>query len=175
MPEKSESRSEGVLETGDHEVLCFPVADGGSAGEGAVLSSAFGALAAGLAYSGKAAVSRKHHPRPADRLPRLGTRLVGSPRSAKPTSVADWSRSRPIGGLNLPARTVNAGVNVASQYASKRVGDVPPKSGIRHASKYLPTAASRIGRARRISRSSTFAPRHHGERNARRPGNSRGT
>src|SRR5918994_636961 len=35
------------------------------------------------------------------------------------------------------------------------VGDEPPKSGISRNSKYQPTAASKIGRARRMSRLST--------------------
>jgi len=75
--------------------------------------------------------------------------LVARVRSAKTTSLADWSRSRSTGALNLPTRTANAGETFTSVYASKSTVCPWPKSGMSRISRYFPMVASRIGRARR--------------------------
>jgi hypothetical protein len=82
-------------------------------------------------------------------MSRFGAIAVGNPRSMNARSVAETSRSSPIGPLNLPARTFKAGVKRKSKYASCSTVVPAPKSGITLKSKFLKSVPSNTGRTRR--------------------------
>jgi hypothetical protein len=85
-------------------------------------------------------------------MSRFGASDVGKARSANGISVADMSRSRPNGGLNLPILVRSAVDARQSTYASWITAVPPPQSGMMRTSKAFASVASKIGRARRIKK-----------------------
>ena len=85
-------------------------------------------------------------------MSRLGTSRVGKARSTKSSSIAEARRSRPKGLLNLPARSLTAGVNRRSRYASCSTVLPSPKSGIARKSTFLNSMPSGSAHTRRITK-----------------------